>query len=234
MVGEPDPTGFAHHLDAELDPPTAAGRTLLQTLGALAERAVVHEPHSQGQRTQRLEVVVGQVLLAVTPVDDVTELAQLGQRGQVDEGSTLGVDRPALTNVAEQRCLPVEVVDLLGTMPHPEAHAVAIMEVGRQMCVTHEAAQHHLPLLVTEPGCFVDEHPVAGDELTSLTPSAGSTDLVVVRRGELRTTIAAGLLHGELQEALGHPVVEPVGDRTINDLVELGVVRADLDRKASG
>ena len=59
----------------------------------------------------------------------------------------------------------------------------------------------------------------------------GELDHMVVRRGELRKTIATGFFHGELQEVLGHPVVEPVSDGTVNDLIELDVIGSHLDRQ---
>ena len=106
---------------------------------------------------------------------------------------------------------------------------MATAHVGRQMCVAHEPTEDDLPLLVAQPGGLVGEDPVTGDHLAGLAPAAWRPDEVVVRRRELGSAVAAGLLHGELEEMGGRSVVEPVGHRTVDDRVRHRVVGAHLD-----
>ena len=78
VFDQPGSATLAHRLHAELDPTTTPGGALLQPLRSLGKRPVDHVPDSQCQRGQRLDDVWGDLLLAVAPVHDLTQLTQLG------------------------------------------------------------------------------------------------------------------------------------------------------------
>ena len=120
----------AHCFHTDLDPAAAALGALLKPLGPHRESAVIHVPDSQRQRRQRLEIVLGQDFLAVPEIDGAAQLAQLGQRGEVGEPRPLVVLADRVLDIAQQIHLPLQVVDLFGAVAHPEAHPVAIMQIG--------------------------------------------------------------------------------------------------------
>src|SRR4029450_9810439 len=67
------------------------------------------------------------------------------------------------------------------------------------------------------------------DQVTGLAPSTRRPYEVVLGGRELRPAVATGLRHGELQEPLGRPVVEPVDDPPRLHPIGDRVVREDLD-----
>src|SRR5207253_10974906 len=84
------PCRWLHGLDADLGPPTAVLRSLLEPLGPDREGAVVHVPDRQRQRRELLQVVLAENLLTVD-IDRLAELSQLGQGREVTEDGTLCV-----------------------------------------------------------------------------------------------------------------------------------------------
>src|SRR3546814_9324127 len=78
-------------------------------------------------------------------VDRLPELGELRERREVVEDSTLGVGGAAGADVREQRCLPIGVLRLLGTVA--EAVASAMTATGRrERSIAHEAAQDDLQI----------------------------------------------------------------------------------------
>ena len=156
------------------------------------EDAVVHVPDGERQRRQRLEVVLGEELLAVAEVDRLAA-AQPARAAGVKSANTapLALVRREHGDVAEQRRLPVEVVGLLGavaptgTAPRGPAGSAR----GRRRPSGHRARTCHCWSL-SRCGLGL-HHPVAGDQLAGLAPSARRPDQVVGGRGELRAAVAA-------------------------------------------
>src|SRR4051794_1206190 len=67
-----------HRVDADLDATATARRARLHTLRTHREAAIVHVPDGKRQWRQCLEVLLGQVLLAIAEVDRFTQLRELG------------------------------------------------------------------------------------------------------------------------------------------------------------
>src|SRR5215475_1477761 len=74
VADEPVPGAGTHCLDADLGPARSTPDAFLDTLRADGETAVVHIPHGQRERREALEVVPGEVLLAIAKVDDLAQL----------------------------------------------------------------------------------------------------------------------------------------------------------------
>src|SRR5450755_2665071 len=169
------------------------------------------------------------MLLAVTEIDGLLQFAELRQWGEVSKRRARSVDPPAALDVAEQRHLPIEIVDLLRPVTEPESHAATTSTVGRQIAVAHQRPEHNLHLLCAQPMWLGDHYPVAREKLTGGTPATRRPDEVVSGGSKLSTPVAARLGHGELEELVGHTVVEPVDDLAGHDAVGFGVVGEHLD-----
>src|SRR5579864_2391476 len=76
------------------------------------------------------------------------------------------------------------------------------------------------------------QYPVTLLKIARLSPSARSPDQVVGCAPELSSPVAPGTGDGELQELLGHTVVEPVDDLLWHNLPELGIVGQDFKGKS--
>ncbi len=131
----------AHRLNADLDPACTPGGPLLHTLRAGGEATVVHVPDSQCQWREALEVVPGKVLLTVTEINGFMQFTQLWKRSEIGEDGTLGVHRPRMRDVPQQRYLPVQVGRLLGAVPHAETGPGPALAVRRQVPVPHERTE---------------------------------------------------------------------------------------------
>src|SRR6266704_7009856 len=91
-----------------------------------------------------LEVVAAEDLLA-PHVDRSAELGQLGEGLHVVEDHARGVGAPACLQVAEQRALPVAVLDLTGTVTEPVAGTKAASRCA-EGTIAHQPAEQRLPL----------------------------------------------------------------------------------------
>jgi hypothetical protein len=90
-------------------------------------------------------------------------------------------------------------------VPHPKTHPRSATSVRREVAVTHQAAKDNLPLLSAQPMGFRSHNPISGNQFTSLTPTAGRPDEMVLSRCELGAR-TAGTCHREL-ETLGLTII---------------------------
>src|SRR5699024_1962935 len=132
MVAQTDLRALAEGLHADLDPRTSLPGACRHALGAHSERPVVHVPDRERERRQRLEILLGQHLLAIAEIDRASQLVQLRQRSEVHERRATGVRTYGVLYVAQQRRLPAQVTVLLAitvllaTLAHPEADTAAV------------------------------------------------------------------------------------------------------------
>ena len=117
VTAQPLARPFGHRLDADLDTTATTFGALLQPLGPHGETAIVHVPDGKGQRGQRLQVVLGEELLAVAEVHRTLQLAEFRQRGEVDEFRGLVVLSRRVPDVAQQLGLPVRYSSCLAPWP---------------------------------------------------------------------------------------------------------------------
>ncbi len=101
-----------------------------------------------------------------------------------------------------------------------------------QCAVAHERPAQSFPLEVRQVVRQGLEHPVAHLQLAGFAPTAGGADQVVGGTGQLGPAVLGRLGHGDLEELVGYPVVEPVHDLLGHDRADLGIVGEHLDGKA--
>ena len=120
------------------------------------------------------------MLLPVTLVDHLTQLAKLRERGEVREGRALVACRPGVPDVLQHGDLPVQVGRLLRPVSHAEPGAVTCRGSRlRQAAIAHEPAQDDLPLRSAEQVLLGEHHPVARGYLACFAPAARRADQVV-------------------------------------------------------
>src|SRR4051812_36728002 len=103
VVDQTNASAIVHGIYADLDATRAAFRSRLQSLGTHTEATVIHVPDRQRQRRERLEVLLAQMLLAVTEVDRLPQLVQFSERSHVEMHRPVGTDGSRLCDVGEQR-----------------------------------------------------------------------------------------------------------------------------------
>src|SRR5437899_2874687 len=110
-------------------------------------------------------------------------------------------------------------------MSHTESCAQTARDpTRRQGGITHEPAQHDLPLQTTQTTRLGDHDAVACDQLASFSPSARSANQVILSEAHLGATVSAWASHRHLQETFSNPVVEPIHDLLRDDLPNRRIV----------
>ena len=222
--------GRLQGLHTDLDATTPVPGPLLKTGRPLGVAGVIHVPDSQRQGGERLEVLLAQHLLPAE-VGGLAQLGQLRQGSEVIEDGPLGVGGSGAVQVGEERRLPVGVVDLSSAVPESVPGSVAIAG-RREGSVSHQASQDHLPLEVRQVVRDRLQHPVPDPQLPRLPPAPRGADLVIGRARELGPSVAPGPSHGDLEELVGHAVVEPVDHLLRHDGAHLWVIGEHLDRQS--
>src|SRR5262249_42472626 len=158
--------------------------------------------------------IPGEMLLAVSLIDDLSQLAKFSQWREIGKNRTLGILSSGVGNVSQQRNFPFEIRRLLRSVAHPKSGAV----IGRtyrlrQVAVTHDRAQYHLPLRIAEIVRLRQHDPIADVHLPCLAPAARSPDQMVageIEGGPAMASTSARSFYPEVQEFLSGPVIEPV------------------------
>src|SRR5438094_3453337 len=94
-----------------------------------------------------------------------------------------------MRDVVQQGDLPIKVVSLRSTMPHPEPGALGVCAHRvRQASIAHEGTEHDLPLLLAKQHWLSQHHPVAYADLTGFTPAARGADEMVASHRQTSVT----------------------------------------------
>src|SRR5215469_8774755 len=89
--------------------------------------------------------------LAVSLIDDFPQFTEFRERGEVREYRSLRIRGPRVCDICKQGYLPVQVLCLPCAMAHTETSAaVGRSHRLRQVTVTHDRTQEHLPLHLAE------------------------------------------------------------------------------------
>src|SRR5437588_2165675 len=146
VIDEPLAGSGSHRLDANGDP------TTVLTSPSQVESAVVLVPDRESKRTQRLEVCLGEVLSAVL-VHPPTQFMQLWQWGAIPEGGSTRIDPIGASDVLEERDLPVQICELIDTVPETKLHSTrrgTSLSCKRQAAITKQTSANDIELEVAQ------------------------------------------------------------------------------------